>query len=65
MRSHKQIDRDFRAVAPPAPTKAAIFGCEAPPRLIYPSDHRRAARAATLETLRDRVRAELEKERTP
>ena len=63
MRSYKQIERDFRFVAPPAPpAPPAIHGCEEPPRLIYPRDHRRAQRAATKEALRDLVRAALAEE---
>lgn len=57
-RSWRTIERDYRAIAPPAPPKKEpVMTCALPPRpLIWKSEKRAAERAAEKEQLRERAR---------
>lgn len=56
-RSWRQIERDFRAVAPPTPERAATKATSLP--ILNGHDRARARREAEKERLREIVRATL------
>ena len=62
-KSWRTIERDYKAVAPPAPAKEPLMTCALPPRLVSRRDIRQAEREAEKERLRDIVRETLAAER--